>query len=285
MSELHPTHLPRRRSVFADRLREHASFAFGDEAICTQRGRWAELFRDRIGPAFCGRVIFEIGCADGDLICRLAAKHPTTAFIGLDWKAKSIFDAAERVARLGLRNVVLLRGRGQEIRKIFAPGEIDEVLLFHPDPCDTPAERANRLFDVPFLLDAHAALRGAASTLTLKTDHPGYYTWALALLGRDEPAQFKEARDRAIADPASAGRLTGEPRVRATQLLSLADRPPASGSVRERFEISVASADLWRDEEAASQIADRVFAIETTFFEKRFLKKKQPIHYLQLKKR
>ena len=30
----------------------------------------------------------------------------------------------------------------------------------------------------------------------LKTDHPGYYQWVLGLLGLEEPASFKEARDQ-----------------------------------------------------------------------------------------
>lgn len=275
---------PPRRSVFADRLSEHAAFAAGDDAVFARRGRWADYFRERIGEIFGGQIVLEIGCFDGDLLCRMAAKHPAMAFIGLDWKAKSIFDAAERVAAQGLRNVALLRCRGQEIGRIFAPGELDEILLFHPDPCATPAERQNRLFSPPFLIAAHDVLRDATSTLTLKTDHPGYYAWALALFGHDEPPHFIAARDLAAADLSQADRLLGEPRVRASDLLAAPDRPPADQNLIGRFETTVASSDVWNDPAAQIHVAGRVFANERTYFERRFLQKRQPIYYLQLRK-
>ena len=277
--------LPRRRSLYADRLSRYAGFAFGDDAVFAQRGRWAAFLRDRIGPTFDGRVILEIGCSDGAFLARLAAKHPTTAFVGLDWKHKALFQGAERVDGLGLRNVVLLRGRGQDLCTMFGPGEVDEILLFHPDPFATPEELPNRLFAEPFLVDAHAVLRDERSTLTLKTDHPGYYGWALALFGVAEPAHFDVARARAEAEPVTASKLTGSPRIRAADLLVDADRPARSTAATERFDVMVVSADFWNDSTTLGHAAGRVFAGERTFFEERFLKKRQPIYYVELAKR
>ena len=274
-----------RRSIFADRLAEYADFAFGDAAVFARRGHWAAFFSDRIGPTFDGRIVFEIGCHDGDLLARMAAKHPTTAFVGLDWKAKSVYDAAGRVAALGLRNVALLRGRGQDLARVFGPGEVNEILLFHPDPCHLPAERPNRLFNEPFLLDAHGVLRDAASSLTLKTDHPGYYGWALAVLGLDEPVCFAYARRRATADPMSASRRIGNPRVRAADLLAFSDRPPRSASSVARFAVAAASVDLWHDPAVLAAAESRVFAGERTGFEARFVGKRQPIFFLEVRKR
>src|SRR3954466_14034596 len=97
--------VPRRRSVFAGKLRDYADFAFDDDAAFAHRGRWADFFRERIGAAFGGRVTFEIGCADADFLARVAAKHPDTAFVGLDWKYRTLHDGAARAADLGLRNV------------------------------------------------------------------------------------------------------------------------------------------------------------------------------------
>src|SRR4051812_9875522 len=104
--------VPRRRSAFADKLRDYADFASDDDAAFAHRGRWAEFFRHRIGAAFDRRIVFEIGCSDADFLARVAAKHPHTAFVGLDWKYRALHAGAERVASLGLRNVALLRGRG-----------------------------------------------------------------------------------------------------------------------------------------------------------------------------
>ncbi|MDQ3439848.1 MAG: hypothetical protein M3478_05805 [Planctomycetota bacterium] len=166
----------RRRSVFADRLLDFPDFTFSDGAEFTHRGAWSDYFGPRIGAAFDSRITFEIGCNDASLIAKVAAKHPTTAFIGIDWKHRALHTAAERVAAGGLRNVALLHGRGQDVARIFADGEVDEVWVFHPDPCDKPRELKNRLIAEPFLLDVHRVLRERGA-LVLKTDHPEYYQW------------------------------------------------------------------------------------------------------------
>jgi tRNA (guanine-N7-)-methyltransferase len=171
----------RRRSVFADRLLEFRDFTFSDGAEFGRRGTWREFFSSRIGGAFDGRVIFEIGCNDAALLARVAARYPTAAFIGIDWKCRALHRAAERVAGAGLSNVALFHGRAQDITRFFADSELDEVWIFHPDPCDKPNELRNRLFAKPFLLDAHRAMRRGAS-LILKTDHRGYVEASLAEL-------------------------------------------------------------------------------------------------------
>lgn len=228
----------RRRSVFADRLLEFRDFTFSDGAEFQRRGAWREFFRSRIGDAFDGRVIFEIGCNDGALLARVAARHPTTAFIGIDWKCRAIHSAAERVAHAQLSNVALLNGRAQDVRRFFADGELDEIWLFHPDPCDKPKELRNRLFAPSFLRDVHPVMRDGAS-LVLKTDHPDYYQTAL----------------------------------------------DASEAAADQFDALVASSDFWSDEDVQRATAHRCFAAESTFFENRYRKRRQPIHYLELTKR
>src|SRR5690349_17617214 len=122
---MHPGAPPPRRSVYADRLNDFADFTFVDAAAFTHRGHWADFFRPRIGPAFDGRIVFEIGCSDAAFLACIAAKKPNTAFVGLDWKYKALHDGAQRVATAKLPNVALLRARGQDVLKIFAPREVD----------------------------------------------------------------------------------------------------------------------------------------------------------------
>ncbi|MEO6435460.1 MAG: hypothetical protein ABIP55_06815 [Tepidisphaeraceae bacterium] len=234
----------RRRSIFADKLLDFPDIAFVDEAAFQHRGRWGEFFRQRIGGAFNGRIIFEVGCFDAAYLVRLAAKHPQTGFVGLDWKYKALYDGAQRVAGAGLRNIALLRGRAQDVRKIFTDGEVDEIWVFHPDPCDGPRELHNRLIAQPFLLDVHHVLRDESSTLALKTDHPGYYQWVLGLF--DLPAHEK----------------------------TLA-----------RFSVEACSADFWNDAGVLAHTCNRAFAGENTTFEARFIKKRMPIYYVEMRKR
>ena len=88
---------PTPRSIYAQKLRGLTDFAFGDQSVFQHRGRWRDFFRPRIGPSFDGRIIFEVGCADAAYLGKIAAKYPNTAFVGLDWKCKALYDSAGRI--------------------------------------------------------------------------------------------------------------------------------------------------------------------------------------------
>ena len=265
------------RSVYAEKFREVADFAFADGAAFANRGRWREFFGPRIGPAFDGRVILEVGCFDAGFLAKIAAKHPTTAFVGLDWKCKALYDGARQIAEAGLGNVALLRGRAQDVLKSFAEGEVDEIWVFHPDPCDREVELKNRLIAEPFLSDVHRVLRDGTSVLVLKTDHVGYYQWVLGLFGLPEPEWFGER-----GALAGASRL---PRLRAGDMMNSEDIPAPSDVIRDRFEVAIHSGDYWNDAVAIALSAGRCFWGEATLFESRFIKKKQPIYYFEMQKK
>ncbi len=251
------------RSAYAGKLLEFPELAHGGSEAAHRRGRWSELFGDRIGDAFAGRIVLEIGCFDAAFLTRIASKNPTVAFIGLDWKCKPLYDGAAQIYAAGLKNIQLLRARAQDVRQFFGDGEIDQAWIFHPDPCDKEKELKNRLISEPFLVDLHAVLR-QGSHVAIKTDHPGYYQWLLGLLGVQhpfhDPSQLRRRRD-----------LMREEQI-----------PVASDLVRQRFEMHVRSDDLRNDAEVQSRIADRLFANETTLFERRFIRKRLPIYYLEL---
>ena len=205
---------------------------FSDGTEFSRRGTWRETLR------LPGQLIFEIGCNDAGLLASVAAKHPSTSFVGIDWKCRALHTAAERVAALDLRNVALLHGRAQDVHRFFADGELDEIWIFHPEPLDTPRELKNRLLGEPFLIDAHHALRGGGS-LILKTDHRGYFDAVIGLLGR----------------------------------------------MTDRFAIGTMSLEFWNDPTAQSAVAGRAFAGELTAFESRFVRKRKPIHFLEIRRR
>ena len=129
--------------------------------------------------------------------------------------------------------------------------ELDEIWVFHPDPCDRPQELKNRLIAEPFLIDAHAALRQPGSRVAIKTDHPGYYQWLLGLLGLPEPAWFAAAR---------AGAPTPGRRVRARDLVGPGTIPAESEAVLRLFDVSANAADYWNDPAALAHTAGRAFA-------------------------
>lgn len=269
------------RNSFAARLANFPDHALDDDAVFGRRGGWRDFFRRRIGPAFDGRIVLEVGSFDAAFLCAVAQRHSRTAFIGLDWKFKATFLGAQRVAAMGLKNVTLLRGRAQDLRRIFADAELAEIWVFHPEPCDEPRQAQNRLIAEPFLMDVHAVLRDEGSTLSLKTDHPGYYQWVLELLGLPEPAHFAAAREGVAAMAGAAA----QPRVRRRELLWPGDRPARSSAILDRFAVATTSVDLWRDEAALARVANHAFADQPTVYESRFIAKRWPIYYVELQKR
>jgi tRNA G46 methylase TrmB len=58
-----------------------------------------------------------------------------------------------------------------------------------------------------------------------------------------------------------------------------------TASVASRFGVTASSSDFWHDDAARSQASEKHFAGESSFFETRYLKKRRPIHYLEITKR
>jgi tRNA G46 methylase TrmB len=238
------------RSNYADRLHEFPDAAFADAAAFQYRGRWAEFFARRIGPRFDGRIILDIGCFDAGYLSGIAADHEQTAFIGIDWKCKAIYEGARHIATSEQRNIVLLRTRAQDLLNLFAPAELDEIWVFHPDPCDRDAERKNRLIKAEFLNDVQAVLRGRSSALILKTDHADYFQSVLALFQSDQ------------RDPAG----------------SLTEATPGG------LAMAMSSTDYWNDKIALAHTSAHYFFQRTTLYEDRFIKKRKPIFLIELRK-
>jgi tRNA G46 methylase TrmB len=166
-----------------------------------------------------------------------------------------------------VRNVGLIRGRGQDLPCWFQPSELTGIWIWHPDPVD----RAGRLITGPFLSSVHPLLK-PEGTVAIKTDHPGYFQAIRALLGRPGPSWFTDDPDR--VGPA--------PRVRRRDVEPPAALPPFSPEVATQFLVTADFTDFWADPAAATHTRRQPFAGRTTPFERRFRAKRLPIYYVEL---
>jgi tRNA G46 methylase TrmB len=169
------------RSRHASRFADFPGVLFDHRIALSQRGKWNAHFHSRVGVSFAGQIVLEVGCFDAGFLSEIAIAHPSVGFVGIDWKFKPLIDAAERVVATGPTNLALIRGRAQDLIAMFAPDEIDQIWVFHPEPCDEPKQRPNRLLS-PAFLDQARLLLSQNGKLIIKTDHAEYATSTLALL-------------------------------------------------------------------------------------------------------
>ena len=157
------------------------------------RGQWRQQFLDSKSPASAEtdlgeREIFpkkrreihlEIGCNAGHVVVEWAKKNPEHAYIGMDWKFKPIYRAGEKAEKLGLKNILFLRGHAERLPHLFAPGEIDAFYLFFPDPWAKNSQQKNRFITSERLKEITTLLK-PGGLIHIKTDHKEYFEWMLA---------------------------------------------------------------------------------------------------------
>ncbi|MBI2604467.1 MAG: methyltransferase domain-containing protein [Deltaproteobacteria bacterium] len=259
------------KNPYAGRLGEFSGIAFDAAAASERKGVWREFFRGSMerGPE---RLVFEVGCSNAGFLASIAEANPDAAFVGIDWKFKVLFKGAKRVHGMGLKNVALLRGKAQEISRIFGEDELDEVWVFFPDPWAKKPQLKHRLIQEAFLLDCARVLKPGGRVF-IKTDHPGYFQWMLALWGAPRPVL-----------PAYDGPVPTERGMRAKQMLVRKPMdedqlPNASAAVCARFEIVRQSIDY-----ASLSAAElgTLFGGRDTLFEKGFREQKLPIYFLEV---
>jgi len=142
-------------------------------------GNWREKianFYQRPTPF--KKLVVEIGCHNGQVLCQMASEHPDTAFLGIDITYKRVVGTAEKSRKLGLKNVFTVLANAKAIDLIFAPSEIDGVIIFFPDPWIKKKRQAkNRLVDVSFCKKLKELLNTDAFCW-FKTDQKVYFDLA-----------------------------------------------------------------------------------------------------------
>lgn len=100
----------------------------------------------------------EIGCSTGEYICSLAAKDPTTNFLGVEINLKSLYVAVRHAADLSLDNIRFIKAPFQHLYPLLAPESLQAVYLHFPDPSLRPKQRKRQILNTNLLDAIHAAL-------------------------------------------------------------------------------------------------------------------------------
>lgn len=280
---------------YVDKLAEYGEFAFANEAAFIHKGKWAEFFNKRasteslsktgMATAFSRRCILEIGCSSGAFLNRIASAQPGHFFIGMDWKYKLVYKACEKASELSLKNTAFLRSKAQDLGRIFGAQELDEIWYFFPDPWPKGAQHKHRVFQEPFLVDALKVLK-PGGILHVKTDHPGYYQWMLAVLGIQWQGPQVSTETEFTTD-SLGGHYSRRGRQMEHRSFANKELPPAS-KVAENFDLVYRTDHFWNHRDARAAIFGDELPFwwnETTLFEALFLRDNLPVYAFSLRKR
>lgn len=149
---------------------------FHGPALEGKKGHWREVFDGGVNDEKTRKpLILEIGCHLGLVLRSMAKNHPEACFLGMDITYKRVVETAKRAARDGTPNIASLMANASSLEKLFAPDEIDGVVIFFPDPwVKKKRQQKNRLLSKEFAGALYHCL-SEGGFVWFKTDHRPYF--------------------------------------------------------------------------------------------------------------
>lgn len=146
---------------------------YDSEEMKKNINEWGTYFKNN------NPIAIEIGTGSGNFMKELAIRNPNKNFIGLELRFKRLCLAADKCKKNNLKNVVLLRKRGEELEEFLGLNEIEEMYINFPDPWE--GNEKNRIIQEK-LFKTLEKLMKVGGKLFFKTDHDIYYQDVLELV-------------------------------------------------------------------------------------------------------
>lgn len=108
------------------------------------KGNYKKLFKNK------SEIHLEIGMGKGNFIIKMAQKYPNINFIGIEMFDSVLLRAVQKIEKLELPNLKLIRYDATNIEKIFDK-EIDTIYLNFSDPWPKNRHEHRRLTSKRFL--------------------------------------------------------------------------------------------------------------------------------------
>ena len=124
-------------------------------------------------------IELEIGCGHGHWLTDFAASRKSSYFLGVDLIGDRIDRANRKAQRAGLENIDFIKAEASELVELMGDGVvIKSVYVLFPDPWPKKRHWKNRLI-APEFLEQLAERCEPGCRLYFRTDHQGYFAWAL----------------------------------------------------------------------------------------------------------
>lgn len=127
-------------------------------------------------------ITLELGCGRGEYALELARRHPERNYIGVDIKGARMWTGATAALRDGVRNVAFLRTEIEQIDRLFAPDEVDEIWLTFSDP---QMKRAQKRMTSTYFLSRYRRIMRDGGVIRVKTDSRFLFTYTRYVVERN----------------------------------------------------------------------------------------------------
>lgn len=144
-----------------------------DDRFLAIKGQWAESVFKNQNP-----VNLELACGRGEYTVGLAKVLKDQNFIGVDIKGERLWKGSTQALEDGLNNAAFLRNYILDLEMCFAPGEVNDIWIIHPDPRPRDRDEKRRLTYHRFL-DIYKNIQGGTGTIYFKTDNTDLFRWTL----------------------------------------------------------------------------------------------------------
>lgn len=132
-------------------------------------------------PSSVAPIVVELGAGTALFSVELAARHPEKFYVAIDVKADRLQKGAYMAIERGLKNIVFLRARADQIGELFSAHEISELWINFADPFPKKGSAGRRMTH-PTFLRKYADVLAPDATLNIKHDNPDFFTWTLEQL-------------------------------------------------------------------------------------------------------
>ena len=136
----------------------------------------------------------EVGSGNGHFLVERAAAVPARLVVGIDLRGNRCHKAIRKADGLGLQNVVVCRGRAEELLAGVAPGRISVLHIYFPDPWPKSRHRRRRFLQAPMLIEA-ARVLVPGGMLAFATDFFDYFVQARVLIAASDNFSFSTGDD------------------------------------------------------------------------------------------
>ena len=161
-------------NIYMYKLLDYPEYIIYDSELMKQKkGKWNQFFKND------NPIALEIGTGSGNFMRQLAERNPNKNFIGLELRFKRLVLSAEKCKKRAMKNVALLRKRGEEIEEFLGKNEISEMYINFPDPWE--GTEKNRIIQESLFKTLDNIMK-KDGILYFKTDHDVYYSDVLDLV-------------------------------------------------------------------------------------------------------